>query len=66
VTDIMTRHADLAIVGPDDELESALDVLQQREVNQLPVVDSDGRTVLGLLTRAGILRLVDTRMKLGV
>jgi Zn-dependent protease/CBS domain-containing protein len=66
VTDIMTRHADLASVGPDDELESALDVLQSREVNQLPVVDSDGRTVLGLLTRAGILRLVDTRMKLGV
>lgn len=66
VTDIMTRHGDLAKVGPDDELESALDVLQRREVNQLPVVDEDGRTVLGLLTRAGILRLVDTRMKLGV
>jgi Zn-dependent protease len=66
VTDIMTRHADLAKVRPDDELESALDVLQEREVNQVPVVDEDGRTVLGLLTRAGILRLVDTRMKLGV
>ena len=66
VTDIMTRYADLATVGPDEELERALDVLQQREVNQLPVVDDDGRTVLGLLTRAGILRLVDTRMKLGV
>jgi len=66
VTDIMTRHGDLARVGPDDELDSALDVLQEREVNQLPVVDEDGRTVLGLLTRAGILRLVDTRMKLGV
>ena len=66
VTDIMTRHGDLARVKPDDELESALDVLQEREVNQLPLVDDDGRTVLGLLTRAGILRLVDTRMKLGV
>ena len=66
VTDIMTRHADLVRVGPDDEVESALDLLQQREVNQLPVVDEDGRTVRGLLTRAGILRLVDTRMKLGV
>jgi Zn-dependent protease/CBS domain-containing protein len=66
VTDIMTRHGDLAKVGPDDDLESALDVLQRREVNQLPVVDEDGRTVLGLLTRSGILRLVDTRMKLGV
>jgi Zn-dependent protease len=66
VTDIMTRYGDLAKVGPDEELERALDVLQQREVNQVPVVDDDGRTVLGLLTRAGILRLVDTRMKLGV
>ena len=66
VTDIMTRYADLAMVGPDEELERALDVLQEREVNQVPVVDGDRRTVLGLLTRAGILRLVDTRMKLGV
>ena len=66
VTDIMTRYADLASVGPDDELEGALNLLQEREVNQLPVVDEDGRTVLGLLTRAGILRLVDTRLKLGV
>lgn len=66
VTDIMTRYADLAMVGPNDELESALALLQEREVNQLPVVDDDRRTVMGLLTRAGILRLVETRMKLGV
>lgn len=66
VTDIMTRYGELATVGPDDELEPALNTLQAREVNQLPVVDEDGRTVLGLLTRAGILRLVDTRMKLGM
>jgi Zn-dependent protease/CBS domain-containing protein len=66
ITDIMTRYADLALVRPDDDLEGALNLLQQREVNQLPVVDVDGRTVLGLLTRAGILRLVDTRMKLGM
>jgi Zn-dependent protease/CBS domain-containing protein len=66
VTDIMTRYGDLARVGPDDSLEGALNLLQQREVNQLPVVDTDGRSVLGLLTRAGILRMVDTRLKLGV
>jgi len=66
VTDIMTRYADLATVAPEEELEKALDVLQEREVNQLPVVEPDGRTVVGLLTRAGILRLVDTRLKLGV
>ncbi len=66
VTDIMTRYAELALVRPDDELDKALDLLQKREVNQLPAVDEDGRTVVGLLTRAGILRLVDTRLKLGV
>jgi CBS domain-containing protein len=66
VTDVMTRYADLAMVRPEDPLETALELLQKREVNQLPVVDDDGRSVLGLLTRAGILRFVDTRMKLGV
>ncbi|MEP6469609.1 MAG: site-2 protease family protein [Chloroflexota bacterium] len=66
VTDIMTRYNDLAVVRPDDELSKALELLQEREVNQLPVVEEDARTVIGLLTRAGILRLVDTRMKLGV
>ena len=62
----MTRFADLARVGPDDELGRALELLQERQVNQLPVVEADGRTVVGMLTRTGILRLVDTRLKLGV
>jgi Zn-dependent protease/CBS domain-containing protein len=66
VTDIMTRFGDLAVVSADQELEKALELLQEREVNQLPVVEGDGRTVVGLLTRAGILRLVDARLKLGV
>ena len=66
VTDIMTRYADLATIGPDAEVEAALKLLQEREVNQLPVVTDEGRTVVGLLTRAGILRLIETRMRLGV
>jgi Zn-dependent protease/CBS domain-containing protein len=66
VTDIMTRFPDVATVGPDAPVEDALDLLQQKEVNQLPVVTDDGRTVVGLLTRAGILRMIDTRLKLGV
>jgi Zn-dependent protease/CBS domain-containing protein len=66
VTDIMTRFADVARVGPDDELSNALDLLREHEVNQLPVVEEDGRIVVGLLTRTGILRLIDTRLKLGV
>jgi Zn-dependent protease/CBS domain-containing protein len=66
VTDIMTRFADLATIGPDAGLEAALKLLQEREVNQLPVVTDEGRTVVGLLTRAGILRLIEARMRLGV
>jgi Zn-dependent protease len=66
VTDIMTRFGELAVVSPDQDVEKALELLQEREVNQLPVVEADGRTVVGLLTRAGILRLVDARLKLGV
>lgn len=66
VTDIMTRYTDLATIGPDAALEDALKLLQEREVNQLPVVTDEGRTVVGLLTRAGILRLIEARMRLGV
>jgi Zn-dependent protease len=66
VTDIMTRYGDVASVGPDDPVEGALELLQQKEVNQLPVVTDGGRTVVGLLTRAGIVRMIDTRLKLGV
>jgi CBS domain-containing protein len=66
VTDIMTRYAELATIGPDTGLEAALKLLQEREVNQLPVVTDEGRTPVGLLTRAGILRLIEARMRLGV
>ena len=42
VTDIMTRHADLATIGPDAPLVDALRLIQEREVGQLPVVEEDG------------------------
>lgn len=66
VTDIMTRYADLATIGPDAPLAEALQVIQEREVGQLPVVDGgDGRNPIGMVTRRGILRLIEARMKLG-
>ena len=65
VTDVMTRFGDLATVGPDDDVESALKVIQTRGVDQLPVV-TEGRRIVGLLTRVGIMRLVETRLRLGV
>ena len=65
VTDVMTRFADLTTVGPDDDATAALAMLQEREIAQLPVV-VDGRTPIGMLTLGGILRLIETRRKLGV
>jgi CBS domain-containing protein len=65
VTDIMTRFADLATIRSDAPLADALRALQEREVGQLPVVDDDVRTPVGLVTRRGILRLIEARMKLG-
>jgi Zn-dependent protease/CBS domain-containing protein len=66
VTDIMTRYGDLATIGPDAPLADALRLLQEREVGQLPVVETEDRTPLGMVTRRGILRLIEARMKLGV
>jgi Zn-dependent protease/CBS domain-containing protein len=66
VTDIMTRFDDLATIGPEEPLADALRLLQQREVGQLPVLESESREPVGLVTRRGILRLIEARMKLGV
>ena len=66
VTDIMTRFGDLATIGPDEPLADALRLIQEREVGQLPVIGEEARQPLGLVTRRGILRLIEARMKLGV
>lgn len=66
VTDIMTRYGDLATIGPDAPLADALRLIQEREVGQLPVIGDEARQPLGLVTRRGILRLIEARMKLGI
>lgn len=66
VTDIMTRHADLATIGPEAPLADALRLIQSREIGQLPVVEDEARQPVGLVTRHGILRLIEARMKLGL
>jgi len=66
VTDIMTRFGDLATIGPDAPLTDALRLIQERDVGQLPVIGEDVRVPLGIVTRRGILRLIEARLKLGV
>ena len=63
VTDVMTRFADLATIGPDAPMADALRLLQGRFVGQLPVVEPDSRVPLGMVTRRGILKLIDARTK---
>jgi Zn-dependent protease/CBS domain-containing protein len=65
VTDIMTRYEQIATTRPDVPLIEALKLLQERDVGQLPVVEDDGRNPMGMVSRRGILRLLEARMKLG-
>ncbi len=66
VTDIMTRFPDLATIDPDAPMADALRLIQARVVGQLPVVEPENRIPLGIVTRRGILKLIDARMKLGL
>ncbi|HEX2884259.1 MAG TPA: site-2 protease family protein [Candidatus Limnocylindria bacterium] len=66
VTDIMTRYADLATVRADAPVTDALRLLEEHEVGQLPVIEDEARTPVGVVSRRGILRLVEARMKLGL
>ena len=65
VTDVMTRYEEIATTRPDVPLIDALKLLQERDVGQLPVVEDDGRNPVGMVSRRGILRLLEARMKLG-
>ncbi|MCY4654456.1 MAG: site-2 protease family protein [Dehalococcoidia bacterium] len=57
VSEVMTKAADVLTLPPDAPLEDGLRVLAQRNIHQLVVVDS-GMPV-GLLTRAGVLRVME-------
>jgi Zn-dependent protease/CBS domain-containing protein len=63
VSQLMTP-APLATVGPKEHLGVAIGRMAQRGVHQLPVVE-DGR-LLGLLTRADVLRYLQVRHELGM
>jgi CBS domain-containing protein len=53
VQDSMTRE--VVCVAPDEPLERAAQLMSQRRVKRLPVVDSDGR-LLGVLSSVDVLR----------
>ena len=47
VRDIMSR--DLAVVGPDEDLDVVIDIMRTRRVQRVPVVDGDER-LLGIIS----------------
>jgi Zn-dependent protease/CBS domain-containing protein len=63
VEEIMARLP-LYTVGKDDDLNSALKVMAQYGLNQVPVVDGD--QLLGLLSRADIIHFLQLSQELGM
>ena len=65
VRDVMTGSDKLMVVRPQDGLDRAMELLGEADVDQLPVADPSGRLV-GLLTRADLLRWMQIREELKV
>lgn len=59
----MTPREKLHVVGPEDDLRKALEMMATHDVHQLPVMD--GRSFLGFVTRADVLRLIQIRSEVG-
>ena len=60
VSEIMTRAPDLITLAPDAPLEDGLDMLANRDVRQLVVME-DGKPV-GMLTREGVVRVMEVAL----
>jgi Zn-dependent protease len=62
VRQAMTPAARLHVVSPDDSVASVLRLMASHDVNQVPVLR--GRELAGILARADIIRLIQTREEL--
>jgi Zn-dependent protease len=63
VDDLMRPLDKLRIISPDTPVQKALEIMGSEDLNQLPVVENND--VRGILTRAHILQLLQTRAELG-
>ncbi|MDQ3928493.1 MAG: site-2 protease family protein [Chloroflexota bacterium] len=61
--DVMTGGDRLRVARPTDRLDKVMDTLLESDFDQLPVVDAQG-TVVGMLTRAHVLRWLKIREEL--
>ena len=51
-------------VAPQEDLASVLRLMNEEDINQVPVVEGDD--VLGMVTRDRVLNFIDTRAQLGM
>jgi len=63
VDELMRPLDKLRTISPDTPVQKALEIMGSEDLNQLPVVEN--KDVLGILTRAHILQLLQTRAELG-
>jgi Zn-dependent protease/predicted transcriptional regulator len=64
VGEAMTPIEKLKWVQPDDDLSSAMRLMNVEGINQVPVVE--GGNIVGVVTRDRLLNFIDTRAKLGL
>jgi len=64
VKSAMTPFDKLKWVGPDEELSSLMRLLQENDINQVPVVQDN--QVIGMVTRENLLNFVNIRSGLGI
>jgi len=61
---VMLPREQIHWTTPEESLLSILERMQERDINQMPVVRED--SVVGLVTRDSILRVIQTRLELGL
>jgi CBS domain-containing protein len=61
--EVMTHFANLKSVSPDEDLATALKILTEQNINQLPVV-KDGN-IVGMIARDNLLSFISIRSELG-
>ena len=61
---VMLPREQIHWTTPEESLLSILERMQERDINQMPVVR--GEEVVGLVTRDSILRVIQTRLELGL
>jgi Zn-dependent protease/CBS domain-containing protein len=61
VSEVMTRARDLSSLGPNDEVERAVELLAERDVDQIPIVDKG--MLRGVVRRRDVIRWLALRQE---